>query len=65
MLAREDQEERAPGQFVLLVQDLSLYAGEEDPALDLETAEGWRLQIRPGVDQETLRLVIDALRPNS
>ncbi|WP_321472543.1 hypothetical protein [uncultured Paludibaculum sp.] len=40
VLAGDDQEERAPGQFVLLGQDLSVHAGDEDPALELETTEG-------------------------
>lgn len=65
VLAREDQEEHTPGQFVLLGQDISLHAGDEDSALELETADGWHLRIRPGVDKETLRLVIDVLRPKA
>lgn len=65
VLAREDQEEHTPGQFVLLGRDISLKAGDEDPALELETADGWHLRIRPGADKETLRLVIDALRPKA
>nr|WP_321472885.1 hypothetical protein [uncultured Paludibaculum sp.] len=65
VLAREDQEEHTTGQFVLLGQDISLHAGDEDSALELETADGWHLRIRPGVDKETLRLVIDVLRPKA
>lgn len=64
VLAHEDQEEQTPGQFVLVGQDISLHAGDEDPVLELETTDGWFLRIRPGVDKETLRLVLDALRPN-
>lgn len=64
VLARKDQEELAPGRFALVDQDVTLHDTGEAPALELVTADGWRLQIRPGVDKETLRLVIDALRPN-
>lgn len=53
VLAPQDQEEHAPGKLVLLDRDLSLQAGGENQALELVTADGWRLHIRPGVDKET------------
>ena len=55
------------GSGFVLVQPAPAASGEAAPvtesaALELTLDRGWRLRIRPGVDEATLRTVLAALR---
>lgn len=62
VLSLETHEQSYDGRFALVGHDVVVQGCRDEPALEVEMDDGWRLHIRPGADEATLRLVIDALR---